>query len=239
MDIDAGIVEDDIPGAPGEEFREHFAEPPRIGCVVQPVLQADVEVGGDLANRVVLRAMHGKGEGARLVAQDVGGAVALVHVEIDDQNVPGQPLVQQDQRRHGHVVEGAEAGALRAPRMVAAAGGVAGDAMAQRKPGRKHRAARRKLRAPRHARIHGEADLALDKGRHRAGQNLFDIGRVMRQFEPCGRRRLGLVGVLRTKQAAGLQRLDQQRVLAHGKAVAGDEAGIVVAMMDDGERQAE
>ena len=129
MDIDPGIVEDDVPARPGGQLRQDAGQPIEIRRVAGAVRQGDVEVGGDLAHRIVALAMHREGEGARLVPQNVRRAVALMHVEIDDQDVAGGALGKQHQRGDRHVVEGAEAGALRASRMMAAAGGVAGNAV--------------------------------------------------------------------------------------------------------------
>ena len=95
--------------------------------------------------------------------KDVGGAVALVHVEVDDEDPRDGPLGEQHRAGHADIVQRAEAGALRAPRVVAAAGRVAGDAVLERQPRGKQRAGCRQLRAPRHALDHGKSDLALDR----------------------------------------------------------------------------
>ena len=85
--------------------------------------------------------MQRQRERHRIVGEQRRSAVALMHVEIDDQNVSRGALGKQDQRGDSDIVEGAEAGALRAPRMVAAAGGVAGNAVDERQPRRQHRTA--------------------------------------------------------------------------------------------------
>ena len=94
------------------------------------------------------------------------------------------PSVEQHQRGDGDIVEGAEAGALRAPRMMAAAGGVAGNAVAQGQPRRQHRAAGGKLRAQRDARTDRKADLAFDFFRHATGDDLVDIVGRMGKLQP-------------------------------------------------------
>ena len=84
--------------------------------------------------------MDREGEHARVVGEDRRGAVALVHVEVDHQRAADQPLGQQQAGGDRHVVEHAEAGAEAGEGVMAAAGGVAGDAMLQRQPGGQHRA---------------------------------------------------------------------------------------------------
>ena len=79
--------------------------------------------------------MHREGEDARLVGKDVGGAVALMDVEIDDQHASDEPLGEQQRGRDADIVEGAEPRALAAPGMMAAAGGVAGESRGERQPG--------------------------------------------------------------------------------------------------------
>ena len=129
MRIDAGIVEDNVPGPALAEARQNILQPIEIGGIAGAVGQRDVEVGRDLADGIVAIAMHREGEDARIAGEYVGGAVALVHVEVDDQHHADGALGQKCERRDGNVVEGAEASVLRAPGMVAAAGGVAGDAV--------------------------------------------------------------------------------------------------------------
>jgi hypothetical protein len=56
-------------------------------------------------------------------------------VEIDHQHLPHRPLGQQPPRRHGHIVEHAEPRPALGVGMVAAAGGVAGQAKLQGQAG--------------------------------------------------------------------------------------------------------
>lgn len=156
-----------------------------------------------------------------------------MHVEIDNQDVAGGTFGEQHQRGDRHVVEGAEAGALRPPRMVAAAGAVAGDAVQQRQPRRQHRATGGQLRPERDAWPNLKADLPLNLGRHFAGNHLFDIVGRMGELQPWCRRRIGHVECARHGQSARAQSLHQQRIFAHREAMIDGEAGVVAGMMND------
>jgi hypothetical protein len=43
--------------------------------------------------------MHGEGKGAGLVLQNIRGAVPLVHIEVDDEDVRRDPFAQQHEQR--------------------------------------------------------------------------------------------------------------------------------------------
>ena len=54
--------------------------------------QIDVEVGRDPLERVVARAVQRERERVRVGAEQLGGAVALVDVAVDDQRAPREAL---------------------------------------------------------------------------------------------------------------------------------------------------
>lgn len=168
-----------------------------------------------------------------MVFQNVSCAVTLVHVEIDDQDVLGGTFGEQHQRSDGDVVEGAEPRALRAPRMMAAAGGVAGNAVDKRQPCRQNRAAGGELCPQRNTWPHRKADLALDLFRHRTSDDLIDIISRMGKLQPGGRRRLGHRQRLGLDQTPDVQGLHQQRIFAHRKAMIDGEASVVIGVVDD------
>ena len=89
-----------------------------------------------------------------------------MHIEIDNERPIDGPIRQQDICGHRHIVEGAETGTGFAPRMMAAAGRVAGHARFERQPGGKHRSRGSELRAQGNAFGDFEADLPLDLARH-------------------------------------------------------------------------
>ncbi len=84
--------------------------------------------------------MQRERERARVGSEDVGGAVALVHVAVDHQHALGEPVAAQRGDRHGDVVEEAVAARERVPGMVRAAAEVQRHAVLQRMPCRRDRA---------------------------------------------------------------------------------------------------
>ena len=73
--------------------------------------QADVERAARLPHRVVVLLVHREGEHARVALEDEGGAVAVVHVEIDDGGALDAPFLQHANRDR-HVVQRTEAFAV-------------------------------------------------------------------------------------------------------------------------------
>jgi hypothetical protein len=152
--------------------------------------------------------------------QAIGGAVALVNVQVDDERAADLSRPLQRQGRDRDVVEDAEAGARRALPVVAASRGRAGEAVPEGKPGGEERAAGRVLRAAGHAGIDRQADAPLDVRRHGGGQDRLDIGSVMRERDHVGRSRF------RDREPVrGEPRLREARrqagILPHRKAVPG------------------
>ena len=92
--------------------------------VADAIGQRHVEVAALLAEGKVGGAVHRAGEDPRVVLEDRSGAVALMHVEVDDGHVPDPPGVDHRDGGHCHVVEDAVAFATIAKRMVGAAGEV-------------------------------------------------------------------------------------------------------------------
>ncbi len=170
--------------------------------------------------------MHREGEQVGFAAQAIGGAVALVHVEVDDQRPADRALALQGEGRHRDVVEDAEPPPPVAPAVVAAARGTAGKAAPERQPRGEQRAAGRGERAPRHPGIDRQADRPLDRAGHRPGDDLLDIDRVMGEADQVRARGLRdheAVG----HQAAGRDRGGELPVLAHREAVALRQRGLV------------
>ena len=108
MRIDACIEEDQARSCPGKKPRQDIRQPFEIGGVFLAVRQADIEIGNRLACRVISLAMHGKGEDAGVVVENLGGSVALVDVEIDDEDSLHVARGKQLQRRDPDIVERAE-----------------------------------------------------------------------------------------------------------------------------------
>ena len=95
MRIDAGIVEDDVRPGAALEFRQHGAQALEIGGIAGPVGQARYRGSEAILRTGKLRSpCIEKVKTRGSPRKDVGGAVALVHVEIDDQDALG-PAARQ------------------------------------------------------------------------------------------------------------------------------------------------
>ena len=186
MRIDAGIEEHEIRLGGVEQARQMRLQNLQIGVVLHPIRQADIEIARDLANGIVLLRMHGEGEEIRLVAQAIGRAVALMHVEIDDERVADGAFPPQRLGGDGDIVEDAEAGTGLALSVMAAAGGAAGKPVLQRHARREQRARSRSPGTAHHARADRQADAALDLPRHRTGKHLIDVSPIMSQRDDVG-----------------------------------------------------
>jgi hypothetical protein len=95
---------------------------------------------------------------------DLGRAVALMHIEIHNQDPFHLAIGEQHKRSDRHIVEGAETLHPDPGVRDAAPGRVAGDAARKRQPRRHHRARGRQPRAPAHPFIHRKPDLPFDGG---------------------------------------------------------------------------
>ena len=106
-----------------------------IGPVAEAVGQADIEVGVFLAQRVVALAVHRKGEHSLFVAENMRGAVALMHIQVDNEDTPGQLLIEQIIGGHGLVVKTAKTFAAVGKGVVGAAGHIHRHAVFEREQG--------------------------------------------------------------------------------------------------------
>ena len=139
--IDAGDVEDEIRRNVLKQVGQNVFEPGDIGRVAGSVGQVDIQITGPPAHWKVLFAMHREGEDTRLVFENEGGSIALVDVQIDHQDLSDLAIIDQGSRSDADVVEDAETGAAHGAGVMAAAGRVAGEAMAKGETGRRQRAA--------------------------------------------------------------------------------------------------
>ncbi len=116
---------------------------------------------------------------------------------------------------------------------MAAAGGVAGNAVLERKPRRQHRSAHRGQAATHHRFLQRQAD-APHAGRvQAAAAHALHVARRMRELEPGSLRRYGLVHLLRFHQRRLQQQLEQPAELGHGEAVARRERRAVMGVIDE------
>ena len=118
--VDAGLVEDEV-GVEIGNFGENGGEGAEVFGVGDTGVEFDVDGTLLLAQREVGFAVNRDGKNGRVVAKDVGGAVALVDVEIEDGDA-GDFVLLQVACSDRDVVEDAEAGAFRGEGMMGASG---------------------------------------------------------------------------------------------------------------------
>jgi len=173
------------------------------------------------------------GQGKDIVAagQQRGGAVALMDVEIDDQDPARIALRQQPVGGNCQIVEHAIAGARLGQRMMATAGAVRGIAMLQGQPRGQPGAARRILDAAGNFCRHRKTDAALLLAGNHGGQHFLDIGGVMHRLDPRAGHRLGRVSPVPGRMLA--DRLHHQPIFVEDKAAARRARRDIVGMVHD------
>lgn len=229
--IDAGLVEDDVGAERVEDRREFGGEDGEVGGVGGAVGERHVAVGGLFADREVFLGVHREGEGAWFVREECCGAIALVDIEINDEDAARIGFGEQPRRGDGEIVQHAVARPCIVQRVVRAACSVRGVAMCEREARGEVGAACREDRAARDARRDGKADTAFDRAIDRGGEDGGDISGGVDRLHPCARDRFGRV--LRECGAALGEGIDQQPVFAHRKAVIGRQFGDVIGVVDE------
>lgn len=180
--------------------------------------------------------MQGHGDCVRGVVQDARGAVALVHVAVEDQHPVDPPAGQQVTADHRQVIENAETCRVIVVGVVGAAGQVAGQAVLQGLLGRQQRAAHRAHGAPGQGFAPGQAEAPLVFAGQLAAHVAFDIPRFMGQGQNLGRAEFRAQQLAVLGQAALHQVVAQQAEFIHGEAVVRRELGAVVVVVDQWQR---
>ncbi|HEV2130665.1 MAG TPA: hypothetical protein VGR27_06160 [Longimicrobiaceae bacterium] len=197
--------------------------------VPRAVGKLDVERAALLSEGKVLGAVDGEGEDRRVGGKDRRGAVALVHVAVEDRGADNPPLPLQGAHRDRRIVEDTEPLSLSGVRVVRAAGKIGSDPPP---PARRRiqggatgadRGARRAAGALDHLRAPGEADAPLLEERQRSHPDALQVIRVVRQRQLLPGGGGWLAQLLRRQDFLGAAALPQPRVLGHGEAVTGGE----------------
>jgi hypothetical protein len=170
-----------------------------------------------LRNGKFLGAVERDGEHARVAGEDRRRAVALVDVEVDDDD-PARRLRLQDARGDGDVVEDAVAAAAPRRRVMGAAGQIGGDAFDERGTRGRQRRADRAARALDHLLAPRKADRALLGRAQRPRCHGGDIRGVVDADQVGIADGLRLVSV---EVGQGRDALAQEPVLGARKAVPG------------------
>ena len=137
--IDPGVIDNQISGYRLRiEPMEQVVEGWQITTVSGPRSKPDVVVGQGFGKGVIVFAMQTGRKHARLIGKDFGGAVALVHVEIDDQGPPKLVcwIAQHDRQGNADIIHDAKPPSPSSVGMVRTSGKRAGEprACSQRKP---------------------------------------------------------------------------------------------------------
>src|SRR4051794_2020110 len=214
--VGAGEEEHEIGMGDRDGAVERVLERLQVLRVSRAGAQVDVEVGGRAVERVVRPAVQGQREAARVAREQLGRAVALVDVAIDDEDSAEPGLCAQGGDRDGDVVEKAVAATLCPRGVMRSAAEVHPEAALERVAGGVDRAERRapaaldELRGPR------QAERALLARRELAALDAVEVRRVVDGAEQRPRRGIRAAHLA---EALALDRLAQQAVLRQREAV--------------------
>ena len=220
-------------------LRQRLAKQREVRAVGGARRHVDVEVGRALAEREVLAAVHREREDVRLVGEDGRGAVALVHVEVDDRHAAHAALAPRPRGRDGQVVEDREARAVAAVRVVRAARAVAREAVPQRQLRRQHRSGHLQLRPLDELRLGDlatEADAARGVGVQAAVDERAVVRLVVDGGEGAGGQRRRLVDQRGLKPPLPLQDAVEVLELPHREAVCARPWAGVARVVDERRR---
>lgn len=107
--IHAGVIQHQVGLIQRQQVVEGIVDHLEVVRVAHAHRQRDVPVALRLARGEVLFAVQGHGDCIRGVVEDACGAVALVHVAVEDQHPVDPPAGQQVMADHGQVIEDAVA----------------------------------------------------------------------------------------------------------------------------------
>ena len=122
--------------------RQRVRQTVQILAIAGAVSEPDVERTRRLVGRIVVELMQGAGEDVRVVREDGGGAVAVVHVTVNDREPLTWRLALDRPDCDRHVVEQTEALAVARIRVMKPAANMTHDSALEGEPGRRQRATR-------------------------------------------------------------------------------------------------
>jgi hypothetical protein len=234
--IHTGIVEHQVRAHLSQQIGQVVGQSLEIGFIFHAYWQGHVQVALLFGGGEVGLAVHGKGEHPRLGAKDPSSAISLMDIQIHDQEPLHQPLLQQDLGGNGQVVEDTKAGAVGREGMVGAAGGVAGQAVAQGQSGGQDGTPHRSTGALHQLRAPGQADAPLQLGLQGSLTVGPDVLRGMYRLNPGERGQLRVVHLLGADHPFPQQQLLQEAKFRHGKAMARRQGGTVVGVVNNWQR---
>ena len=233
--IDAGLMQHQLRPMPGEQRAERRFQRRQIIRVPSAIGQADIVGGSGLSDWEILFGMDGKRDDVTAPGHDVGRAIALVHVAIDDQDAACLAFGHQPVGGDGEIIGDAITGTAVGTGMMAATGAVGGPAVGERMQACGVRAAGHQPRAAGDGGGNGQADAAFHVGRHGGSEHGIDIGRIMHGMQPFHRHqfRIEVCHPLPARR----ERRQQQCIFRHRKAVPRRQRRRVIGVEEQRERR--
>ncbi|GHC80197.1 hypothetical protein GCM10010136_33140 [Limoniibacter endophyticus] len=233
MRIDARIVKDQIGTPRFNKTWQNSVQLIKVGAVTHAVGQTYVQRGWDFPAWVVALGMHREREDTRLSAENIGGPVTLVDVEVNDQNALHPALVEERAGRDRHVIEGAKACAMGASCMMATTCRVARNSMFKCKLPGHERTHARITRAPRDLLINLKTDFFFNRLRHPKIANLIDIEAIMGLGQQGSAGKRWRVYKPPVRKAQRIDFAHQKAVFAHRETMSRIELRIIGGVMND------
>ena len=178
--------------------------------------------------------MKGQGKNVFASSQETGGAIALMHIAIDDQHTPRIAFCHKAIRGDGEIVEDAVAGARIMQRVMAARCAISGKTVLHGKFGSEPCPAIGVPHTVGDMRSYGEADASFLLAGDIGGEDLLDIIRAMDGFQPASRHRMWRMFC--NGEAAVPQRRHDKLIFVEFEGAASGWRGHVIGVVNDVEQ---
>ena len=201
------------------EFLQCIFQCAQIEFIVRAIGQWDVEIRLLFLRRVIVRTVHAECKDSFLVPEDPGRSIALMNVEVYDQNGSRRIRLQKNIGGDSHIVEQTKTCAVVRERVVGASGDIHRDAIPGGIPCTLNRPVNDQQFAVHYPFVKGETrppDLLRRKSEFNKPTEI--IGIVGEQYG-IGINRAGMKYIFSTERTFVKQLLRQDLVLAHGEAV--------------------
>ena len=117
-----------------QRFAQAVSQPLQVLPVAGAAIQVNVQIGGRLFVRVVVKLVNRQGEYRGILGEDRGRAIAVVYVAIHHHRTANGSVALQHADGYGHVVDGAETFPMPRERVVKSAAHVVAHPLFQGQP---------------------------------------------------------------------------------------------------------